>query len=463
MDPYIPAAAAGGLAAGAALAWVICVARARARLARLEADTVHRTAEAEAVAASERSQRKDLEARVAAVESARAELDRELARTQERVEQSQRLVAEQKTFVEGARKDLETAFQALAGNALKGNSEQFLQLAEKSWATTREQAANDLDARRAAIEALLLPLKETLGRLDTKTGEIERAREGAYEALKQNLEDLQRNTMALRDQTTTLSTALRGSHTMRGRWGEVALKNVVELAGMTEHCDFEEQETVEGGGRPDMIVRLPGGRVIAIDSKVPLDAYIAAASETDDAKQGALLDRHAAALRGHVKALSAREYAENVRDSLDMVVLFLPGDPFLAAAFSRDPDMFVDALRNKVLITTPTSLLALLRTVAIYWQQQALAENAEAIANAAKELYERAAIFGEHLDRMGAGLKAAVGHYNDAVGSFQRRLIPVGRQLEEMKVAERARRRLEAPPVIEEQPREPNEQVKLDL
>jgi len=456
-------AVAGGCAAGAVLTWAVCHFRTRARLARLEADSARRIAEAETAAVSDRARREDLEARLTEVEAARGVLDRELAVARERVEQSHKLVTEQRGFLETTRKELESAFQSLATNALRGNNEQFLQLAEQRWATTREQAAKDLDARRAAIETLLSPLKETLNRLDAKTGDMERAREGAYEALKQHLNDLQLNTSALRDQTTTLATALRGSHTMRGQWGEVALKNVVELAGMTEHCDFVEQETVEGGGRPDMVVRLPGGRAIAVDAKAPLSAYLDANAEKDEARQNELLDRHAAALRGHVKTLSAREYAENVHGSVDMVVLFLPGDPFLSAAFARDPDLPVDALRNKVLITTPTSLVALLRTVAIYWQQQALAENAEAIAGAAKELYERAAVFGEHLGRMGKGLRTAVHAFNSAVSSFDSRLMPVGRQLAEMKVAERTRRRLEAPPVIDEQPREPNEQVKLEF
>ncbi len=208
---------------------------------------------------------------------------------------------------------------------------------------------------------------------------------------------------------------------------------------MTEHCDFEEQETVSSGGRPDMTVRLPGGRFIAVDSKVPLSAYLEAAEAADDAARNAALDRHVAALKAHVKALAGREYARELKGDVDLVVLFLPGDPFLSAAFSRSPDLQVEALRSKVLLATPTTLVALLRTVAIYWQQRALAENAELIASAARELYERTAVFAEHLGKVGRGLGTAVDAYNSAVGSFEKRVVPTGEKLKELKAVEGGR------------------------
>jgi DNA recombination protein RmuC len=222
---------------------------------------------------------------------------------------------------------------------------------------------------------------------------------------------------------------------------------------MTEHCDFEEQTAIAEGKRPDMTVNLPGERKIAVDAKAPLTDFLAAAEATDEKQRNAALDRHVKALRTHVKALAGRDYAEALGSDLDLVVMFLPGEQFLSAAFAQDPDLQVEALRSKVLIATPTTLVALLRTVAIYWQQKSLAANAEAIATVARDLYQRAAKFGDDLERLGKGLGAALRAYNDAVGSFDRRLMPMGRRLEELKVSEQTKRDLAAPQPIEEEPR----------
>jgi DNA recombination protein RmuC len=222
---------------------------------------------------------------------------------------------------------------------------------------------------------------------------------------------------------------------------------------MTRHCDFLEQTAVDDGGRPDMTVKLPGGRFVAVDAKVPLAAYLEASEATSAASRNAALDKHVRVLRQRVRALAARDYADALAGDVDLVVMFLPGDPFLSAAFERDPDLQVDAMRSKVLIATPTTLVALLRTFAIYWQQQSLADNAAAIAGAAQELYERAAKFSEELSGMGRALGQALDAYNRAVGSFERRLLPMGRRLDEMKVSEQARRQLEAPSPIDDEVR----------
>ncbi len=202
-----------------------------------------------------------------------------------------------------------------------------------------------------------------------------------------------------------------------------------------------------------MTVRLPGQRQIAVDAKAPLTDFLAAAEATDETLRKAALDRHVKALRGHIKTLAGRDYAETLNSDLDLVVMFLPGEQFLSAAFAQDPDLQVDALRSKVLIATPTTLVALLRTVAIYWQQRSLAENAEAIAAIARDLYQRAAKFSDDLERLGKGLGVALKAYNDAVGSFDRRLLPMGRRLEELKVSEQTKRDLVAPQPIDEEPR----------
>jgi DNA recombination protein RmuC len=211
---------------------------------------------------------------------------------------------------------------------------------------------------------------------------------------------------------------------------------------MTEHCDFLEQETLADGSRPDLVVRLPGRRMIAVDAKAPLNAYLASLEEETDAKRNEALDRHVGDMRMHIKTLAGRNYAEILDAKVDLVVMFLPGDPYLGAAFARDPDLQSQAIRQKILIATPTTLVALLRTVAIYWQQRSVAENAEKIAATARTLYERASIFADHLDKMGRGLRGAVDAYNQAVASFERRLLPMSKQLDEMKVTENTTRQI---------------------
>jgi DNA recombination protein RmuC len=369
----------------------------------------------------------------------------ELRTSNERIE-------EQKTFIAESRKELEDSFKALSAAALEGSTKQFLELAEQRWKTTREEAGADLEKRRQAIETLLAPLSETLKKLDLKTGEMEKERRGAYEGLKEHLVQLQSATATLQDRTTTLATALRGTQA-RGRWGEIALKNIAELAGMSEHCDFEEQTTTTEGGRPDMVVNLPDGRYIAVDAKVPLAGYLKAVEAVDEPTRQAGLREHVQAVRAHVKALAARDYPAGIEGDVDLVVLFLPGDSFLAAAFSEEPELQNEAMRSRILLATPTTLVALLRTVAIYYQQRALAENAREIADTARELYERAAKFGEDLAKTGKGLKTAVEAYNRAVGSFERRFLPMGQKLENLKVTEQARRELKAPEGVAEIPR----------
>ncbi|MBZ0269130.1 DNA recombination protein RmuC, partial [bacterium] len=376
----------------------------------------------------------------------------ELAAAAERSEAARRFAEEQKEFVAHSRKELSDSFQALASVALRGNNEEFLRLAEERWKATQQQAASDLDARRTGIESLLAPLRDTLGRLESQTASMEKEREGAYQGLVKELEGLRSATSSLEERTTSLDTALRGAGA-QGRWGEIALQNVVELAGLTEQVDFVTQEQLADGKRPDMTVRLPGNRFIAVDSKVSLTAYLEAAEATSTEQRNAALDRHVQSLRSHVKTLADRDYAANVQGDVDLVVMFLPGDAFLGAAFSRSPDLQTEAMRSRVLVTTPTTLVALLRTVAIYWQQQALAENAQRIAEVARELYERGARFEKHFDRVGKGLSDAVGAFNDAVGSFERRFLPMARQLEDLKVTNQMKLSLDAPAIVEEAPR----------
>ena len=411
-----------------------------------------RLSAAEAAARLEEERRQELESELEKVRDELARLDRETAVAKEREEQAADLIAELKEFRERSRKELADSFKALAAEALAGSNKQFLNLAEQRLATSEERAKAELDERKLAVEHLLEPLRIALDSLDQKSQAMEKARVDAYSRIDEQVKLLAEATLGLQEKTTSLTTALKSSQ-VRGRWGEIALRNVAELAGMTEHCDFEEQTSIGNGKRPDMTVNLPGGRKIAVDAKAPLTDFLAAAEATEESARSAAMDRHVKALRAHIKALADRNYAEALGSNLDLVVMFLPGDPFLSAAFAQDPDLQVDALRSKVLIATPTTLVALLRTVAIYWQQRSLAENAETIATAASELYQRAAKFSDDLERVGKGLSVALKAYNDAVGSFERRLLPMGRRLEELKVSEQTKRDLVTPQPLDEEPR----------
>ena len=444
--------AVAAVAIGALVAWIVATSRGRVEASRISAELGQRATAAEARADAEEQRRMAVESDLDAVTEARNELDRRMSAAQVEVRNANQQIEEQKRFIAESKKELEDSFKALSAAALEGSTKQFLELAEQRWKTTREEAGADLEKRKQAIETLLAPLTDTLKKLDTKTGEMEKERRGAYEGLKEHLAQLQSATATLQDRTTTLASALRGTQA-RGRWGELALRNIAELAGMTEHCDFEEQATTAEGGRPDMVVNLPDGRFIAVDAKVPLTGYLKAVEAADEEGRQAGLREHVQALRSHIKTLAARDYSAGIDGDVDLVVLFLPGDPFLAAAFSEEPELQVEALRSRVLLATPTTLVALLRTVAIYYQQRTLAESAREIADTARELYDRAAKFGDDLAKTGRGLKTAVDAYNSAVGSFERRFLPMGQKLENLKVTEQARRVLTAPDSLPDGPR----------
>jgi DNA recombination protein RmuC len=424
-SPLVWLAAAAALALGLFLGWLLAGARLSA---------------AQATARAESARRQEAEARLEGERRGKIEAERRQAIADERAARAREAIAEQKAFVEGARKELEDTFGSLAAAALRGSTEQFLALAEQRLQTGRTQAAADLEERKAGIDALLQPLRETLERLDRKTAEVERSRIDAYSRIDQQVQSLKEVTLQLHEKTTHLDAALRGGQQTRGRWGEIALRNIVELAGMSEHCDFVEQQGQEEGGRPDMIVRLPGDRRLAVDAKASLVAFLEASEATSDEVRSAALARHAAALRQHVRILERRDYPRALGGGLDFVILFLPGDPFLGAAMERDPGLQSDAIQRGVLIATPTTLVALLRNAALFWQQQSLADNAREIAATALLLYQRVAVFREHLEEMGNHLQGALEAFNRAVGSFQARLLPLAGRLEEMKVAEQEMR-----------------------
>jgi DNA recombination protein RmuC len=342
-----------------------------------------------------------------------------------------------------ARKHVEDAVGNLARKALSENSEQFLRQAKEQFAALDQKAQGELEKRKTEIEGLLKPLSENLGKLETSAKLIEEKRDKAYGSLESHLQKLMATTDSLQKSSNSLATALRGSSQARGRWGELALKNVAELAGMTEHCDFDLQQVV-GELRPDMVVRLPGGGQIPVDAKVPLTAFLdATEGEKTPEQRTELLKQHATALRGHVVALSKKDYARELGGKTDYTVLFVPADPILAAAFEYDPDLQNFAMRLKILVATPVTLVGLLRTVAIYWRQESIEKNAEEVADAARELYERVALFADHLEGIGKGVASSLLAYNKAVSSFESRVVPSGQRLDKLEVAAQSPRKIE--------------------
>jgi DNA recombination protein RmuC len=345
---------------------------------------------------------------------------------------------------------LTNEFKALSADALRANRQDFLAQAQEAFRHLQQQSAGDLDQRRQAVEALVKPIRESLEKVDAKIGEIEKARAGAYGALGEQLKALNFSQLQLQAETARLSTALR-STTYAGSWGELQLRRVVEMADMVSYCDFTEQET-SGSLRADVVVRLPGGQRIVVDAKAPLASFRAAGDTTDETQRAAHLAEHAQKVRGHIDALGAKNYWEQFQPAPEFVVLFLPGDHFLTAALQADNTLMDRALSRRVLLATPTTLIALLKAAAYGWRQEALSRNAEEISELGRSLHDRVATFADNLDKVGRSLEAAVKGYNSAVGSFSGMLLPGARKLGEL--GARGSKQLEPPGVIDSTVRE---------
>ena len=361
--------------------------------------------------------------------------------------------------MEAAREELGKTFDALSARALARNNEEFLRLARQNLEKLQARAGAELEKKEKAIEHLVRPIREALEKTERQIHEIEKERKEAYGALREHLENMARTQANLQDQTRNLVQALRRPE-VRGQWGELTLKRLAELAGMVEHCDFVEQETVhtdEGRQRPDMIVRLPDGREIVVDVKTPLDAYLAAIEAGDDGERSAQLLRHAKNVRQRVTELASKAYWSQFPNTPDFVVLFIPGDQFLAAALDQDHKLLEDALRQQVILATPTSFVALLRAVAFGWRQEQLAENAEKIRALGEDLYKRLLTFTGHLEKLGRSLETSVKHYNSAVGSFDSRVLPGAQKFAEMGIE--ARKQLQALEQVESGTRTPAERA----
>jgi DNA recombination protein RmuC len=416
-----------GVVAGAGLAWLAArahfLALARAERAGLES----RVTVAEGTQDDLRKQAIERELRISELS---AQLDRERS---ERVQSETRLDAAresldaQRRLIDEARDRLTETFKAASADVLRTNATAFLDHA-------RESLEAQLGRRQDAIEGLMRPLEESLRRTQEYVRELERARQQAYGTLEERLRSLADQSRELQRETGSLAAALRASQA-RGRWGEMALRRIVELAGMTSHSDFVEQVTVDGEAgrlRPDMVVRLPAGREIVIDAKAPLTAYLEGVEAGSSEARSQALARHAQALRSHMTQLAAKAYWKQFGQSAELVVMFIPGEAFVAAAVEADRDLLADAMERRVVIATPVTLFALLAAIAYGWQQQQAAQNAEKITQLGRELYDRLRTLGEHFDAIGASLRRGVDAYNKAVGSMDRMVLPAARRFRDL-------------------------------
>ena len=361
-------------------------------------------------------------------------LELELATARAELGSAEAIAREREQALDLAMQKLRSGFDSVAGEALRGNSEVFLQLARQTLGQQQEAALRNLTEREKSVETMLAPVREALQKTHEQIARIEKERAESFGALRNSLEGVTLGQVALQRETRNLVTALRRPE-VRGQWGEMTLKRLAELAGMVEHCDFVEQVHVageDGNLRPDMIVNMPDGRQLVVDVKTPLDAYLSAAEATTDEDRAAAIRRHALAVQERVRQLAQKAYWSQFEHSPDFVVLFIPGDQFLSAAVGELPNLLEDAIRQHVIIATPTSFVALLKAVGYGWRQNALADNAARIQELGEEIYKRLATFTSHLARVGRTLGQSVDAYNSAVGSLERQVLPGARKFTEL-------------------------------
>ena len=344
----------------------------------------------------------------------------------------------QASSLEEVRKAMVDTFKSAASDALSQNNKQFLDLATTQLGTHVKEAEGNLDERKSAIAEMLKPVRESIDSYKKRIEELEKGSEKTFGQVTEMLSNIQNTNISLQKETTALVNALRNPR-VRGKWGEIGLKRVVEFSGLSAHCDFFEQVYVEGEDlvyKPDMIINLPGNSHVVVDSKLPLDAYLQALETDDETSRNILFAKHAKDLRDHVNRLSKKQYWSQFENTPDFVVLYMEVESALNVALMTDKTLLQDAMNNKIILATPTTLIVILKSVAMSWQQHNITENALAIMGAATELHGRLSIFAEHFDKVGNGLKSALKGFNDAIGSWESRVLPAGRKLEQLKATD---------------------------
>jgi len=368
-----------------------------------------------------------------------SKLNSEIEYTKVRATIEQEIAAKSALNDEKQQQHFRDSFSALSGQALKNNNEEFLKLARENFKQQQLKAESNLDQKQHAFADMLSPIKNILQQTDQQLKKLEADRQQSYGSISQFLQNMSETQNELQQETRNLVQALRRPE-VRGQWGELTLKRLVELAGLVEHCDFDQQtqlNTDDGILRPDMIIRMPDQRDIVVDAKTPLDAYLTAIEQKTDSERKTHLIRHAKQLRERVKELSKKSYWAQFENTPDLVVLFIPGDQFLSAALEQDHNLLEDALAQHVILATPTSLVALLRAIAFGWRQQASTENAEQIRQLGESMYARLATFVEHMVKVGSSLDKSVEHYNKAIGSLERQVFPNARKFKELGIETR--------------------------